>query len=89
MKAEFQSASISQGMPEIASKPPEDRQEMWNTLHHSSSCQVWGLILCVSLAGPQSPIIESNIILNISVKLHFGWDLQLNQWTLSKADYPS
>ena len=32
MKAEFQSGSISQGMPEIASKPPEDRQKMWNTL---------------------------------------------------------
>ena len=43
-----------------------------HTLHHYSSCQVWGLILCVSLAGPQCPIIGSNIILDVSVKLYFG-----------------
>ena len=42
----------------------------------------WWLILCVNLAGPQFPDIWTNVILYVFMKVFFGWDEHLNQWTL-------
>lgn len=39
-----------------------------------------------SSAGPWCLNIRSAVILDVSVKLFFGWDFLLNCWTLSKAD---
>lgn len=44
--------------------------------------------LCVKLAIPQWPDSWSNIILDVSLKVFFRWDQNLNPWMLRKAESP-